>query len=219
MGFFDVFKKLNTGVGISRKTFQNNIEKEMYLNNTAGYRDLKDRLDYQDRLLNIANEARERYKTDGVIEPAIEAYEKVLLKSDPPLVSTAHTMFLADLYIKAEMYDKAWGYLNSLIGTDRAPLEKIRHEQARILKKEKRHKEAIEMILLEYLAKSEWNNTFSRGACMKSIGPSIRALQWTADDQSRCADIVEVQVKVRNYKEKALIDKYRQYVAEKIEIN
>lgn len=41
---------------------------------------------------------------------------------------------------------KRGGYLNSLIGTDRAPLDKIRHEQARILKKEKRHQEAIEMI-------------------------------------------------------------------------
>lgn len=89
--------------------FQNEIEKEMYVNNTAGYRDLKNQLDYQDNLLNIANEAREKYKTDGDIEPAIAVYEKVLLESDPPLASTTHTMLLADLYIKAEMYDKAWG--------------------------------------------------------------------------------------------------------------
>lgn len=76
--------------------FQNEIEKEMYVNNTAGYRDLKNQLDYQDNLLNIANEAREKYKTDGDIEPAIAVYEKVLLESDPPLASTTHTMLLAD---------------------------------------------------------------------------------------------------------------------------
>lgn len=215
MGLLDFLKKKHPGdyTNTSGKNFRNEIEKEMYINNIAGYRSLKNQLNHQDDLLIIANEARERYKTDGDIETAIAAYEKVLLEADPPLVSTAHTMFLADLYIKAEMFDKAWGYLNSLIGTDRAPLDKIRHEQARILKKEKRHQEAIEMILLEYLAKSEWNNTFSREACLKCIGPSIRALKWSSDDQDRCADLVEAQVTKRRYNENTLIKNYRALVS------
>ena len=217
MSIFSFLNKKQSGNNsyVPEKKFKNEIEKDMYLKNTAGYRDLKDELDYQNKLLTIANKARDRFKSDGSIDPAIRAYEKVLIESNPPLSSTAHTMFLADLYIKAEMYDKAWGYLNSLIGTDRAPLDKIRHEQARILKKENQHQEAIKMILLEYLAKSEWNNTFKRDACSKSIGPSIRALKWTLDDQEKCNDLVERQVRKRSYNENELIKKYSAFVETK----
>lgn len=229
MGFFDFLRKANdkpksqdslnkdSEVSLKDKHFTSDIEKKMYINNTSGYRDLKDQLDYQDDLLKALGKADEKYEKDGDIDSYITAYEKVLLESNPPLASTSNTLYLAELYIKTEQFNKAWGYLNSLIGTDRAPLNKIRHEQSRILKKEKKHIEAIEMILLEFLAKSEWNNKFNREQCIKSIGPSIRALGWSSEDQTMCADFVDYQVSMRRYGEKELIDRYRKFVRSKSE--
>lgn len=110
------------------------IKEELYRIDPS-FRKMSDDLKEQDRLLKIALDARERYREDGDCEKAIAAYEKVMLQSDPPLKSHAHTMFLVDLYIKSGRNDKAWGFLNSLTGTDRLPIEKIRGYQAKILKK------------------------------------------------------------------------------------
>ena len=47
MGLFDKFKKNQ-----QPKTDSEAIEREMYENNTLGYGDLKDHLDYQQELIN-----------------------------------------------------------------------------------------------------------------------------------------------------------------------
>lgn len=158
-------------VVLQKKSIVRQPRKKLYRNDSS-FRKLTDDLLEQDQLLKIVNDAREQYSIDGDCEKAIVAYEKVMLHPTVPLKSNTHTSFLVELYMKAGQNDKAWGFLNSLIGTDRLPIEKIRSYQAKILKKENRHKEAIEMIMLEYLAKAECNRTFNREAFIKAIKPS-----------------------------------------------
>lgn len=187
------------------------IERELYRTNPS-FRKMTDDLNEQDRLLKIALAAREKYNADGDCEKAIAAYEKVML-SNPPLKSHAHTMFLVDLYVKSGQNDKAWGFLNSLIGTDRLPIEKIRGYQARILKKENKHIEAIEMIMLEYLAKSEWNRTFDKEAFLKAIKPSLNKLKWDASVAEELSNIIQQQVKAGKFAEKPVVTKYRALIS------
>ncbi len=190
------------------------VEAQKQLRKDPKFRKMEDDLAEQDRLLKIALKARDRYKVDGDCDKAIAEYEKVMIQAKPPLKSNAHAMFLADLYIKAGYNDKAWGYLNSLILSRGLDLDKIRKYQAKILKKENKHDEAIKMLMLHHLAKSKWNNTFNREMFLKDIAPSIKKLGWSNDDAEALADMVAKQVKSKNYKEGELTDKYKTFFKE-----
>lgn len=216
MGLFDLFKKKSKScktVNLKGKTFRNNIEREMYINNDMGYRDTKDHLDYQNNLLSRINNANEKYSVNSNIEALIQEYEYCFIKSNPPCISSQN-LYLVDLYLKAGLNDKAWGYLNKLYSADEAPKEKIRFLQAKILKKEKRYSDAIEFYMMGYLLKSEWNNTFQKQMFLKDIKSPANKLKWDDDKKEYLAYIIERQVKkhiydevkIRNAFEKALED-------------
>lgn len=196
----------------AQKKMQTEVKKQLLKD--PKYRKMEEDLAYQDKLLKLALKARDHYKVDGDCDKAIAEYEKVMIQAKPPLKSNAHAMFLADLYIKAGYNDKAWGYLNSLILSHGLDLDKIRKYQAQILKKENKHDEAIKMLMLHHLAKSEWNNTLNREMFLKDIAPSIKKLGWSNDDVEALADMVANQVKSKNYKEGTLIDKYKTFIRE-----
>ena len=105
--------------------------------------------------------------------------------------------------------DKA---ISEYIQTHGLDIDKIRKYQAKILKKEEKHAEAIKMLMLHHLAKSKWNNTFNREAFIKDIMPSIKKLKWAPEDADTLADMVSAQVKAKDYKESALTSKYSEYV-------
>lgn len=195
MGLFDAFKRNS-----DRKSFRSDVEKEMYEKNLFGYRDLKDGLDYEDRLLSRVHTALERYRKDGDIDSLIAEYEYVLIESNPPCHSVPPKK-LVDLYIKAGKNDKAWGYLNSLILKFPDSVGWIRFEQARILKKEKRYLEALEMYCFGYLDKSKWNNTFQANMFLKDAKSSANKLGWSQEKLERLSKIIEKQVKRKDYTE------------------
>lgn len=184
------------------------IKEELYKKDPT-FRKLTDDLSEQDRLLEIVLKAREQYSIDGDCVKAIAAYEKVMLHPTVPLNSNTHTAFLVDLYMKAGQNDKAWGFLSSLIGTGRLPIEKIRNYQAKILKKENKHKDAIEMIMLEYLAKAKWNSTFDREAFLKAIKPSTNKLKTDDSFAVELSGIIQHHVDIGNFDESSLITQYR----------
>lgn len=226
MGFLDKLLKSMSGsekVSVPDNiTFRNKADRDMYMNNPR-YREMKnetaalnERLKQQDELIAIVCTAREKYKSDGDIESAIASYEKAMIEADPPLRNAqSHAIFLAELYIKNGQNDKAWGYLNMLHSKDLCPLSKIRKEQAKILKKEKKHIQAIEYILLEY-----WNhaqecefNYYNHNGCIKDIGPSIRALGWSFEDQEKCVSFVDYAVSLKSRScEQTVYDLYRKFV-------
>lgn len=212
MSIFDLLKKkapkqepINTG-----KTFRNDIEKSMYENNTMGYKDTKDHLDYQNSLLNKVNQAQERYKQDGNIDAVIKELEYAFITANPPC-NSSQNLDLANYYIKAGQNNKAWGYLNMLESKLLAPTEKIRLLQARILKKEKKWADAIEMYMLGYLAKSKWNNTFQKEMFQKDIQSSANKLGWDNTKIEQLSLMIEKQVKQKNYDGSALVKEFRKY--------
>ena len=205
MGLFNFGKKKQ------KKMTSEEIRAEMYKNNTMGYRDRKDRLDYQNSLIDKVNEANEQYKDD--INKLIEVYEFAFYKSDPPCASSQN-LKLVDMYLKTNQNDNAWGYLNFLYAGNHAPKEKIRFLQAKILKKENKHIDAIEMFMLGHLKNSEWNNTFQKDIFLKDIAPSANKLKWNSEKREYLAYLVENSVKQRKYGESALSNAFRKSVSD-----
>lgn len=212
MGLFDLFKKSIKANNVpSNKRFCSKVEEDMYINNTMGYRDRKDHLDYQSSLLKSIGAAETKYSKDGDILSLIKAYEYAFYESKPPCISSAN-LKLVDLYLKQGLYDKAWGYLNYLQANELAPIEKIRHQQARILKKEKRFIPAIDMILSEYLVIASGGFAISPQKVSKDVGICVHALKW---DNSVIDDTVTIllnQVNAKNYDELVLRNTYKQYL-------
>lgn len=169
------------------------------------YKKSKNELEYQDKLLTSVGEAREQYNTDNDIDKLISVYEYALITSNPPLRSDTHTMYLADLYIKSGQNDKAWGYLNSILFSHSELTGKIRLAQCKILKKEKKYVDAMQMLMLSYLFNSKWNNTFRDAAFVKDATPIANKLKWDSGKIDILAQIISNQVKRKNYDEGALI--------------
>lgn len=199
MGLFDLFKK---------KPAAGNIQK-YFPDHDAQQESLK----YQSELLGKVNAANAQYAEDGNIDALIKVYEFAFIESTPPCKSSQN-LKLVDLYLKTGQNNKAWHFLNSLITSQEAPIEKIRHEQARILKKEKRYVYALEMTMYEHLHKYEWNNTFHRDAFIKDAGVCIRALKWE-DISDVLADMIEKQVAKHNYDDLSLRESYYDFLKTK----
>lgn len=201
-------KKNDSGKSDRKSRFSNDIEQEMYEKNQHGYRDMKDSLDYQDALLSRVNAAQKKFREDGCLDAVIKELEYAFITSNPPC-KTSQNMDLAGYYIRAGQSDKAWGYLNRLIMTGQAPLEKIRFEQARILKKEKKWADAIEMYMLGYLAKNQWNRQFQEDMFIKDIRSSASRLGWDDSVMKQLAEIVSSFVRKGKSDEKLMIREYR----------
>lgn len=202
MGIFDLFKKQKpvTDTDSFKKYFPEHDEQQQ-------------RLKYQSELLGLVNQANAKFAEDGDLDSIIKVYEHAFYESKPPC-NSSQNLKLVDFYLKKGYNDKAWGYLNFLTMTQAAPIEKIRHEQARILKKEKRHVYALEMIMYEHLHKYEWNNTFYRDPFIKDAGVCIRALKWE-DISETLADMIESQVKRQDYDDSKLQASYYDFLKSK----
>lgn len=213
MGLFDAFRKKGSLDNAAEKPFRNEIERNMYVNNTLGYKDTKDRLDYQNNLLSRVNAAQEKYKEDKNIEAVIRELEYAFIESDPPCASSQN-MDLIDYYVKAGKNDKAWAYLNRLYTYGEAPVEKVRFAQARILKKEKKWHDALEMYMLGYLKKSEWNNNFQEDMFKKDIKSLVNKLNWDSEKVDYLCYLIGNHVKNRDYSESSLSQEYRQFLSD-----
>ena len=197
MGLFGLFSK-------------NSPKKDIYddWNKKAEERNAK--LEYQNKLLDRVNAAQAKYKADGDLQAVIAELEYAFVVSNPPCASSQN-MDLATYYIKAGQNNKAWSYLNTLIATGQAPVKDVRFAQARILKKENKHTEAIRFFMFAYLDKSRWNATFQRDMFLKDISPSAKKLNLDEKTRNAIADIVQDAVK-NNYDEDYITTKYKPFV-------
>ena len=190
-----------------KPSFINTIERDMYLNNTLGYRDRKDQRDYQDELLSKVNAANEQYSVDGDLNKLIKTCEFAFIESDPPC-HTSQNLKLADYYMKAGLNDRAWGYLNRLSCNNEAPMSKIRSKQAGILKKEKRYTEAVRFYMAAHLYKSE-GLQYQPDLFKKDIQSCANKLKWNQDKIDYLSYLIEYLTKHKCYDEGVLIDQYK----------
>ncbi len=214
MGIFDFLRNsinsINSSAAPSSISEETKSAKQELYENNAYFKKMTDNLDYQNKLLNEVNAAQAQYKKDGDLDTVICALEKAFIKSNPPCRSS-QCMDLAKYYIKAGRNNDAWGYLNSLILSENAPIDKIRFEMARILKKEDKHVDAIEMIMLGHLKKSEWNRDFQKDKFLKDIGPSVKKLNWSSEQTNQLADMIEKKISKNNFDESSLAKDFKEW--------
>lgn len=206
MGLFDFLKKGPS----SNKVFKSEVEKEMYVNDTMGYKGLKDKLDYHDNLRQRIAEIHANFKNSNDNSGYISALENII-KTDPESEIQVW-LELVRLYVKEKKYDMAWGYLNKLSMRDDIETSRVRHEQASILKKEKRYIPAIDMIMSEHLLKYSNKASFHRDAFIKDAGVCTRALKWDDSMLDELADMVAAQLKSKDYDDIKLHDTYSEYL-------
>lgn len=150
------------------------------------------KFDEQNKVLAIYNAANEQYKKDKDINALIAAYEKAFVDSG---IKWTHggTIKLANLYIKTDQHDKAWGYLNSLSLYDPLNLDflsEIRLTQAKLLKKEKRYIPAIEMTMLGYLDEINQYRPFKKDKFENDIKTMAQKMNWDDEKIQKIEEII-----------------------------
>ena len=195
MGIFDVFGKKKTAPvqNVKVKPPGKNITKIIEDSNKA---------------IAAMQKADATFEKDGNIEKQIRTYEKYLLEK-PQWNSFNFNLSLAKMYVKAGHNDKAWGYLNQMYLWAIAPdaiggdTSKIRFEQFRILKAEKKFKDAMFMLVSSYVlnAYAVRGIYFNKPKFIKDAKTTGKAIGFTEDQLISFADELERNIKARKIQE------------------
>ena len=167
-----------------------------------------------DKELDALQKADLEYQQDGNLEKRISIYEKYLLKK-PKWNAFNFSLALTKMYVKAGRNNDAWGYLNQLYCWALQPdsiginVSKIRYEQFRILKSEKKHKDAMVMLVSSYVlnAYSIKGNYFNKSKFIKEAKTTAKSIGFTDDSLVAFADSLEKSIKKQEIRE-ADIPKY-----------
>lgn len=134
---FNIFKK--------KKVKREDVVNQFLKTDTQFKQNYEDNL-IGDKQIERINNARQLVK-DKKYDEAVVIFEDVLINEGAKYNAYNHKMLLADLYYKMGDYDKAWGYSNKLFLEESNSVNKIREFQVKVLKKEKRFKDALALQL------------------------------------------------------------------------
>ena len=176
--------------------------------------DIDEILRDSDRAIADMHKADAAYEKDGDIDKRIRVYEKYMLKK-PEWNSFNFNLALAKMYVKAGRNDTAWGYLNQMylwaidptaIGGD---VSKIRFEQFKILKSEKKFEDAMVMLVSSYVVNAYGiqDMYFNKEKFKKDAKTTAKGLGISEPELSVFADRLENDIKGRKIKE-ATVQKY-----------
>ena len=213
-----LLKKLFTSINASTSTTPNNTMQvtdrgSMFKATSA---ELSKILADSDKAIDAMHKADEQYDQDGDINKRIAVYEKYL-KVKPQWNSFNFDMALAKMYVKAGRNNDAWGYLNQMyiwsidptaVGGD---VSKIRFEQFKILKSEKKYADAMVMLVSSYLinAYEVKGIYFNKEKFIKDSKTTSKRLGHEEDSLRAFANDFERKLKAREIQEKDV----QQYVA------
>lgn len=195
MGIFDVFGKKKTA------TVQSSAVKPTV-------KDIHRIIEDSDKAIADMQKADAAFEKDRDIEKRIRVYEKYLLEK-PQWNSFNFSLSLAMMYVKAGHNDKAWAYLNQMylwaidpnaIGGD---VSKIRFEQFRILKAEKRYKDAMLMLVSSYVlrAYAVRDMYFNKQKFIKDAKTTAKGIGFSEEQLVLFADDLEKNIKAKKIKE------------------
>lgn len=177
----------------------------------SNYQKMLQEQKYQDQLLQRVNTARERYDRDGNVDAAIREYEYAFVTAAPPCISSQCTK-LVDLYMKAGKTDSAWSYLNLLSSRKGVHKDWVRLYQAKILKKEEKDKDSIDLYMRGHLLKAKSYGSFTRSTFLRDISGPARRLGLSKDDKEQLANIVDGQIRRGIFTEQAIRQKYKEFL-------
>ncbi len=161
-----------------------------------------------DKAIADMQNADAAFEKDGDLEKRIAVYEKYLL-SKPEWNSFNFSISLAKMYVKAGRNNDAWSYLNqmymwsidpSAVGGDAS---KVRFEQFKILKTEKKLEDAMVMLVSSYVlnAYSVQNMYFNKEKFIKDAKTTFKSLGFSDLDLQIFSDSLEKDIKAKRIKE------------------
>lgn len=189
-------------------------EPEKKITSAPASKDIDKVLRDRDKAIAEMRKADAVYEKDGDINKRIHVYEKYMMKK-PEWNSFNFNMALAKMYVKAGRNDTAWGYLNQMylwaiddtaIGGDTS---KIRYEQFKILKSEKKFKDAMVMLVSSYVVNAYGirDMYFNKEKFKKDAKTTAKGIGIGEADLAIFADKLEKDIKARKIKE-TTVEKY-----------
>ena len=166
--------------------------------------------------------ARDAYKQDGNIEKLISIYENLLLDLERPQWNAfGYCLSLADFYVKANRHDEAWGYLNKMVQHITThpgcnwEMYKVRFAQFKVLKDEKRHKDAFCMLVMSCVVRSNELRQpyFARNSFLKDAKTTAKGLGLSENDLTEFADQLEAKIMSRSLHERGVSEFCSDYFA------
>ena len=155
-----------------------------------------------DNELSLLTAADRSYEATGDLNKRIHTYENVLSKKTE-WNSFNHCMSLAQMYVKAGRNNDAWRYLNQIamwFSDPKGPqgdISKIRQLQFKILKNEKKYKDAFCTLVAAYAIRS-YSATqfayFNKSKFIKEIKTTAKAIGMTEDQLILFSDEFERQM-------------------------
>ena len=212
MGLLDLFDKKKEK-SVKRPTTKKSTAANTYRNIDKIIRD-------SDKAIAEMQRADVVFEKDGNLQKRIKVYEKHLLK-EPQWNSFNFNMSLAQMYVKAGRNNDAWTYLNQMylwatnpnvIGGDAS---KVRLEQFRILKSEKKYEDALVMLVSSYVIKAyELKETyFNKGKFKKDAKTTLKAIGFDESESEVFIDDLEHIIMTKRIREATV----RKYCTEHIE--
>ena len=203
MGLFGLFEKKTTP---ERKTAKHPSVKSV--SDIPSIDELKKREAESDREIMELQKADAAFREDGDLEKRISVYEEYLLKKTH-WNSFNFNLALAEMYFKAGENDKAWGYLNQMyiwaLDPDVAwdDTSKIRLQQFKILKSEKKYKDALVMLVSSYVINAYGISGmyFNKTKFKKDMKATAKAIGFLEEDQDAFADDLESKIKQKKIRE------------------
>lgn len=177
-----------------------------------------------DEMIQMLFKADAQYEKDGDLNKKIAVYEKVLdMSKEPRWNSFNQCMNLVKMYLDADRRDDAWRALNQMtvifvnFPAYRGRLGKIRYEQFRILRSEKKYIDALEKLLYSHVISytTEEKTTFPVEKFVKDAKTSAKSIGMTDEDLSELAQLIQKETKKRIRTEREITDLYRSFLKKK----
>ena len=175
-----------------------------------------------DKEIALLANAYDNYEKDGDLNRVINVYERCLtLDSESKWNSFNYCLKLVNLYKKAGENDEAWGFLNKMVmhfGQFSSPeyyLYKIRYEQFKILKSEKKHIAALQMLLLSIALQG---GGFRKEKFIKEGKTAAKGIGLDEHDLENLCLAVERKIKGKDIsvtQERMIIDIYNDFLRDK----
>ena len=158
-----------------------------------------------DRDLKKLQSADADYKNDKDLEKVIQTYQSVL--NGCTWNAFNYQKKLASYYVKAERYNDAWKTLQQAQkdsvqrGHGKATVGQIRLEQFKVLKAEKKYKEALDILCRAYVINNAPYGEWNRDSFIKTAKTCAKGLGLTDQQLFDLADVVEKSIKSKDVTE------------------
>ena len=143
-----------------------------------------------------------QYKSDKDLDKVIQTYQSVL--NGCTWNAFNYQKKLASYYLKAERFNDAWQTLqqaqkdSTQRGHGKATLGQIRLEQFKVLKAEKKFKEALDILCRAYVINNAPYGDWNRESFVKSAKTCAKELGLTEQQLNELADLVGKAVKSKD---------------------